>query len=188
MALLAPVMALSALGALAAVTAPVGACLLCFTTYSERLRVCQLFVGIEGPALQKCEDAFTAAFQGLRDTEINYDERSHLHDIFTQVTHLLQETAATHRIQERSRRFRCRGCYSTLCGLPLDCPIQDMEVIRGDQAMFSCEVNFELPEEITYSWKFVGGGVSRGGASGKLAKRLDEVRHHRAVLCSEIPR
>lgn len=32
---------------------------------------------------------------------------------------------------------------------------------RGDQAMFSCTVNFQLPkEEITYSWKFAGGGVS----------------------------
>lgn len=37
---------------------------------------------------------------------------------------------------------------------------------RGDQAMFSCTVNFQLPkEEITYSWKFAGGGVSWSGAS-----------------------
>lgn len=25
-------------------------------------------------------------------------------------------------LQEVSRRFRCRGCYSTVCDLPLDCP------------------------------------------------------------------
>lgn len=37
---------------------------------------------------------------------------------------------------------------------------------RGDQAMFSCTVNFQLPkEEITYSWRFAGGGVSQGVAS-----------------------
>lgn len=39
---------------------------------------------------------------------------------------------------------------------------------RGHQAKFSCTVNFQLPqEEITYSWKFAGGGVSRSGASAK---------------------
>lgn len=39
---------------------------------------------------------------------------------------------------------------------------------RGDQAMFSCTVNFQLPkEEITYSWKFAGGGVSRGVACAR---------------------
>lgn len=37
---------------------------------------------------------------------------------------------------------------------------------RGDQAMFSCTVNFQLPEEeIMYSWKFAGGGVSWREAS-----------------------
>lgn len=54
---------------------------------------------------------------------------------------------------------------------PAPSSVQDVTVIRGDQAMFSCIVNFQLPkEEITYSWKFAGGGVSRGGAG---AKRLD---------------
>ncbi|XP_024903803.1 sperm acrosome membrane-associated protein 6 isoform X10 [Pteropus alecto] len=63
-------------------------------------------------------------------------------------------------LQEVSRRFRCRGCYSTVCDLPLDCPVQDVTVTRGDQAMFSCTVNFQLPkEEITYSWRFAGGGL-----------------------------
>lgn len=32
---------------------------------------------------------------------------------------------------------------------------------RGDQALFSCIVAFQLPEsEVSYSWKFAGGGVS----------------------------
>uniref|UniRef100_A0ABI0NY03 Sperm acrosome associated 6 n=1 Tax=Bos taurus TaxID=9913 RepID=A0ABI0NY03_BOVIN len=61
-------------------------------------------------------------------------------------------------LQEVTRRFRCRGCYSKVCDLPLDCPVQDLTVTRGRQAMFSCTVNFQLPkEEITYSWKFAGG-------------------------------
>nr|XP_019573839.1 PREDICTED: sperm acrosome membrane-associated protein 6 isoform X2 [Rhinolophus sinicus] len=151
----------------------------------------QTFAGLEGPELEKCEEAFLAAFKGLLDTEINYDERSHLHDAFTQMTHSLQEMATAQGsfevafpdaaekmrnviiqlkevkacippcgLQEVARRFRCRGCYSTVCDLPLDCPVQDLTVTRGDQAMFSCTVNFQLPkEEITYSWKFAGGGL-----------------------------
>lgn len=48
---------------------------------------------------------------------------------------------------------------------------------RGDQAMFSCTVNFQLPkEEITYSWKFAEGGVSRGGARAEVFWR--RVRLH----------
>ncbi|XP_063109306.1 sperm acrosome membrane-associated protein 6 isoform X4 [Cavia porcellus] len=116
----------------------------------------------------------------------DYEERSHLHDNFTQMTLSLQEEAAAGGsfevafpaaaekmkrailelkkvqpcvppcgIQEVARRFRCQGCYSTLCDLPLDCPVQDMTVSRGDQALFSCVVGFLLPkEEITYSWSF----------------------------------
>ncbi|XP_054528650.1 sperm acrosome membrane-associated protein 6 isoform X7 [Pan troglodytes] len=121
----------------------------------------------------------------------DYDERSHLHDTFTQMTHALQELAAAQGsfevafpdaaekmkkvitqlkeaqacippcgLQEFARRFLCSGCYSRVCDLPLDCPVQDVTVTRGDQAMFSCIVNFQLPkEEITYSWKFAGGGL-----------------------------
>ncbi|XP_077919656.1 sperm acrosome membrane-associated protein 6 isoform X3 [Halichoerus grypus] len=94
MALLAPGSAVpSALVALMVFRAPAWACLLCFTSYKERVRICQIFAGIEGPELEKCEEAFTVAFKGLLDTEINYDERSHLHDAFTQMTHSLEEMA-----------------------------------------------------------------------------------------------
>lgn len=95
-------------------------------------------------------------------------------------------------VQEVTRRFYCWGCFSTVCDLPLDCPgevaaqarqgrggacvgppeslflsspVQDVTVKRGDQALFSCIVGFQLPEsELTYSWKFAGGGVSRDRA------------------------
>ncbi|XP_037675904.1 sperm acrosome membrane-associated protein 6 isoform X8 [Choloepus didactylus] len=63
-------------------------------------------------------------------------------------------------LQEFSRLFRCRGCYSTVCDLPLDCPVKDVTVAQGDQALFSCAVNFQLPEEeVAYSWKFAEGGA-----------------------------
>ncbi|XP_045703241.1 sperm acrosome membrane-associated protein 6 [Phyllostomus hastatus] len=214
-----------AMMALTVFGAPTWACLFCFTSYSERLLVCQTFVGMEGPKLKKCEEAFTAAFQRLQDTEINYDERSHLHDSFTQMTHSLQEVATAQGsfevafldaadqmrkvitqlkevpacippcgLQELSRRFRCHGCYSTVCDLPLDCPVQDVTVNRGDQAMFSCTVNFQLPkEEITYSWKFAGGGVRTQDlaffremrrAHGYLARiRPVQPTHHGTFSC-----
>ncbi|XP_061242436.1 sperm acrosome membrane-associated protein 6 [Bos javanicus] len=192
MAWLAPWSAvLPSLAAFAVFGASAWACLLCFTSYEERLQICQIFAGLDSPDLGKCEEAFADAFKGLLDTEINYEERGQLHDAFTQMTHSLQEMATAQGsfrvaflraaekmqkiilqlkevqvcippcgLQEVTRRFRCRGCYSKVCDLPLDCPVQDLTVTRGRQAMFSCTVNFQLPkEEITYSWKFAGGGL-----------------------------
>lgn len=60
-----------ALVALTVLGAPAWACLLCFTSYSERIRICQTFVGVAGPKVEKCEKALEAAFEGLLDTEIS---------------------------------------------------------------------------------------------------------------------
>ncbi|XP_070307732.1 sperm acrosome membrane-associated protein 6 isoform X3 [Odocoileus virginianus] len=92
-------------------------------------------------SLRKCRPAFLPAGPWLGETDGPRTQRSH-----------------PIGLQEVTRRFRCRGCYSKVCDLPLDCPVQDLTVTRGRQAMFSCTVNFQLPkEEITYSWKFAGG-------------------------------
>ncbi|MXQ98787.1 hypothetical protein E5288_WYG021856 [Bos mutus] len=176
MAWLAPWSAvLPSLAAFAVFGASAWACLLCFTSYEERLQICQIFAGLDSPDLGKCEEAFADAFKGLLDTEISeetipcspsssldgvpgdYEERGQLHDAFTQMTHSLQEMATaqgsfrvaflraaekmqkiilqlkedgpqTQRsyppgLQEVTRRFRCRGCYSKVCDLPLDCPV-----------------------------------------------------------------
>lgn len=64
-----------ALVALAALGPPAWACLLCFTSYSERHRICRIFVGVEGLEVEKCEEAFSAAFEGLLDTEISEETR-----------------------------------------------------------------------------------------------------------------
>lgn len=61
----------SALVALMVLRAPAWACLLCFTSYKERMRICQIFIGVQSRELQKCEEAFAAAFEGLLDTEIS---------------------------------------------------------------------------------------------------------------------
>ncbi|NP_001156381.1 sperm acrosome membrane-associated protein 6 precursor [Mus musculus] len=201
------------------------ACLFCFTTYEERLRVCQLFVGREETKINLCRNELEGAFEDLKDMKINYDERSYLHDEFTQMTVSLQEKAARRRepfwlafkdaaaklkrtiehlkkapacippcgLQEVARLFHCSGCFSKLCDLPLDCPVQDMLVNRGDQALFSCIVAFELPEsEITYSWKFVGGVRTKDvtyfrdmpGAHGYLARiRPVQPKHGGTFSC-----
>ncbi|XP_029327504.1 sperm acrosome membrane-associated protein 6 isoform X1 [Mus caroli] len=226
------------------------ACLFCFTTYEERLRVCQLFVGREETKISLCRDELEGAFEDLKDTKINYDERSYLHDEFTQMTVSLHEKAARREpfwlafkdaarklkrtiehlkkapacippcgVQEVARLFHCSGCFSKLCDLPLDCPgervgkagmprggacadlqelsglfpVQDMLVNRGDQALFSCIVAFQLPEsEITYSWKFVGGVRTRDvtyfrdmpGAHGYLARiRPVQPKHGGTFSC-----
>ncbi|XP_021101934.1 sperm acrosome membrane-associated protein 6 isoform X4 [Heterocephalus glaber] len=146
-----------------------------------------------GPAPRRAvgEETLTTRTTG------DYEERSRLHDTFTQMTLSLQEEAVARGsfevafpaaaekmkrailqlkkvqpcippcgIQEASRRFHCRGCYSTVCDLPLDCPVQDVTVGRGDQAMFSCVVGFPLAEEeIAYSWSFAGGGLRTRDAS-----------------------
>lgn len=62
-----------ALLALVALGAAAQACLLCFTSYSQRLRICHMFTGRLGPEQEKCEEAFTAAFKGLLDVEFGED-------------------------------------------------------------------------------------------------------------------
>uniref|UniRef100_A0A452SP72 Sperm acrosome associated 6 n=1 Tax=Ursus americanus TaxID=9643 RepID=A0A452SP72_URSAM len=165
----------SALVALMVFRAPAWACLLCFTSHKERIRICQIFAGTEGPELEKCEEAFAVAFKGLLDTEISEetchflrgpggsfkvafpDAAEKMRKVITQLKEV-RACIPPCGLQEVARRFHCRGCYSTVCDLPLDCPVQDLTVIRGHQAKFSCTVNFQLPkEEITYSWKFAGG-------------------------------
>ncbi|XP_012883068.1 PREDICTED: uncharacterized protein LOC105994184 [Dipodomys ordii] len=169
------------------------ACLMCFVTDKERIRICQMFVGMKAWKTKECDEKFQLAFKDLLKTEINYDERNNLHDSFTQMVHSLQETAVAKGewvyikafskaaeemkkailqlkkvpacvppcgVQELTRRFICDGCYSLICKLPLNCPVKDVTVNRGDQAMFSCVVDFQLPkEDISYSWKFAKGGV-----------------------------
>lgn len=60
-----------ALVALSIFRAPTWACLFCFTSHEERLRICQIFTGMEGPELEMCEKEFTAAFKGLEDIQIS---------------------------------------------------------------------------------------------------------------------
>nr|XP_038947122.1 sperm acrosome membrane-associated protein 6 isoform X13 [Rattus norvegicus] len=136
------------------------ACLFCFTTHEERLSLCRMFVGSEDSKIRKCRDALTDAFEGFSDMEINYDERSHLHDEFTQMTVFLQEVAAVQGSFWKAFTSAAAKLKRTIEHLK---KVQDMLVNRGDQALFSCIVAFQLPEsEVTYSWKYAGGGPDSG--------------------------
>lgn len=47
------------------------ACLFCFTTYEERLHLCQMFVGRDDYKIRRCTDDLKAAFDTLLDVEIS---------------------------------------------------------------------------------------------------------------------
>ncbi|XP_069918665.1 sperm acrosome membrane-associated protein 6 isoform X3 [Oryctolagus cuniculus] len=191
-------MAIRVLAALLALGVPAGACLLCFTTYSQRLRLCHMFAGRPGPEIDKCEAAFTAAFKTLSDVEINYDEKSHLHDTFTQMTHSLQELAAaggSYRIGFAGAARKMKNAILQLKQAQACIPpcVRDVMVPRGDQAMFPCVVNYQLPqEEIAYSWKFAEGLRTQDvnyfrdvpGAHGYLARiRPVQSKHSGTFSC-----
>ncbi|XP_038947042.1 sperm acrosome membrane-associated protein 6 isoform X5 [Rattus norvegicus] len=175
------------------------ACLFCFTTHEERLSLCRMFVGSEDSKIRKCRDALTDAFEGFSDMEINYDERSHLHDEFTQMTVFLQEVAAVQGSFWKAFTSAAAKLKRTIEHLKKaqDCIppcVQDMLVNRGDQALFSCIVAFQLPEsEVTYSWKYAGGGVRTQdvsyfrdlpGSHGYLARiRPVQPRHSGTFSC-----
>ncbi|XP_058530568.1 sperm acrosome membrane-associated protein 6 isoform X5 [Ochotona princeps] len=186
MALVVPaVLALVALGAAAQ------ACLPCFTSHSQRLRICHMFTGRLGPEQEKCEEAFTAAFRGLLDVEFDYSQRSHLHDTFTQMTHSLEELAVSRGSYKVGFANAARKMKMAISQIK---PVQDVLVTRGDQAMFSCVVNFQLPqEEISYSWLFAEGGLRTQdvnyfrevpGARGYLARILPvQPKHSGTFSC-----
>ncbi|XP_058530567.1 sperm acrosome membrane-associated protein 6 isoform X4 [Ochotona princeps] len=194
MALVVPaVLALVALGAAAQ------ACLPCFTSHSQRLRICHMFTGRLGPEQEKCEEAFTAAFRGLLDVEfgsykVGFANAARKMKMAISQIKPAQACIPPCGLQDLARLFRCRGCYSRSCNLPLDCPVQDVLVTRGDQAMFSCVVNFQLPqEEISYSWLFAEGGLRTQdvnyfrevpGARGYLARILPvQPKHSGTFSC-----
>ncbi|XP_046322044.1 sperm acrosome membrane-associated protein 6 isoform X2 [Marmota monax] len=98
------------------------------------------------------EDAFPAAAEEMKKAILQLKE--------------VQPCVPPCGVQEVARRFFCNKCFSSLCKLPLDCPVQDVTVNRGEQAMFSCVVGFQLPpEEVTYTWKFAAGGMRTGDVS-----------------------
>lgn len=68
----------SGLRALLVLRASAWACLLCFTTYTERVSICRMFAGLQGPRIDQCKEALTAAFQGLSDMEISEEDYTDL--------------------------------------------------------------------------------------------------------------
>ncbi|OBS70016.1 hypothetical protein A6R68_01446, partial [Neotoma lepida] len=169
------------------------ACLFCFTTHEERLRVCQMFVGTEGSKLGQCKDALTAAFEGLSDMEIRSFKTA-----FPSAAAKMKRTIR-HLKKGKGAALGYQGKGGARAGLPEPpcfSSVQDVSVKRGDQALFSCIVGFQLPEsELTYSWKFAAGGLRTQdvsyfrdvpGAHGYLARIRPVQPTHRGTFSCAI--
>ncbi|XP_072463911.1 sperm acrosome membrane-associated protein 6 [Notamacropus eugenii] len=181
-------------------------CLLCFTSEPDRQRLCQLFTGLKSRQSSQCRAQLTEAFQGLTHTQINYAERAHLHDAFTQTIFTLEEKAAAKEsykvaflaaaqsieevikelskapacvppcgFQELARLFFCNSCAAHDCDLPLECPIRDLPVPVGGQAVFSCAVPFSTPPELTYTWLFAGNIRTRDLSYFRVIPRAQDI-------------
>ncbi|XP_056652941.1 sperm acrosome membrane-associated protein 6 isoform X3 [Monodelphis domestica] len=116
--------------------------------YAERARVQDAFsqtistLEEKAAAKESYEVAFLKAAQNLKD-----------------VVDKLSKAPACEPpcgFQEVSRLFHCKVCAARDCNLPLECPIQDLLVPVGGQAIFSCSVPFPIPSELTYTWLFAG--------------------------------
>lgn len=57
--------------ALTVLRASAWACLLCFTDYSERVRICQAFVGMDDEEVKKCDTEFWEAFKNLSNVDFS---------------------------------------------------------------------------------------------------------------------
>ncbi|XP_012589055.1 PREDICTED: uncharacterized protein LOC105854458 isoform X3 [Condylura cristata] len=179
MALLVP----TALVALTILRAPAWACLLCFTTSNQRYDVCRALVFWPWDR-GKCQKSLENAFQHLQHLDIRYEDRPELQKEFLDTLDDLKKWPRRSKLklspyqhpfdgaaqamqeimklkpglQEQIRYYSCQECTPLTCNLPLDCPVQDVTVIRGRQARFSCTVNFTLPhKDVTYIWKFAEG-------------------------------
>uniref|UniRef100_H0XK74 Uncharacterized protein n=1 Tax=Otolemur garnettii TaxID=30611 RepID=H0XK74_OTOGA len=101
-----------ALLALVVLRASTWACLICFTTYTERLRICKMFAGMNSPELKRCEEVFTDAFQGLEDIEIS-EETFQLHQGPQSQRQRLKDTE-TGKTQGDRKRERGEGAETQI--------------------------------------------------------------------------
>ncbi|XP_034029461.1 sperm acrosome membrane-associated protein 6 [Thalassophryne amazonica] len=60
-------------------------------------------------------------------------------------------------IQGVDKDYNCSTCMYNPCNYPLDCPIQDVEVMETDRTRMWCNVQFQLPKDIMVIWRFAQG-------------------------------
>ncbi|XP_013872075.1 sperm acrosome membrane-associated protein 6 [Austrofundulus limnaeus] len=50
--------------------------------------------------------------------------------------------------------YNCITCQYDSCEFPLDCPVEDIEVMENSRSRMWCEVPFDLPADIEVIWRF----------------------------------
>ncbi|XP_057262488.1 sperm acrosome membrane-associated protein 6-like [Pezoporus wallicus] len=56
--------------------------------------------------------------------------------------------------QPDSRVFQCATCRIMDCKLPVDCPVQDMQVHTDEAVTLLCDVPFAIPPNLPVTWMF----------------------------------
>ncbi|XP_012589058.1 PREDICTED: uncharacterized protein LOC105854458 isoform X6 [Condylura cristata] len=153
MALLVP----TALVALTILRAPAWACLLCFTTSNQRYDVCRALVFWPWDR-GKCQKSLENAFQHLQHLDIRYEDRPELQKEFLDTLDDLKKWPRRSKLKLSPYQHPFDGAAQAMQEIMKLKPVQDVTVIRGRQARFSCTVNFTLPhKDVTYIWKFAEG-------------------------------
>ncbi|XP_038141446.1 sperm acrosome membrane-associated protein 6 [Cyprinodon tularosa] len=50
--------------------------------------------------------------------------------------------------------YNCITCQYDSCEFPLDCPVEEIEVMENHKAQMWCDVAFDLPSDIEVIWRF----------------------------------
>uniref|UniRef100_A0A4X2KPN8 Ig-like domain-containing protein n=1 Tax=Vombatus ursinus TaxID=29139 RepID=A0A4X2KPN8_VOMUR len=170
-------------------------CLLCFTSETDRQRVCRLFTSQKSRQGSQCGAQLMEAFRGLTHTQISEEPPSP--GELTHRTHQRWREGGGPRtfragalglaassllppprpqgFQEVARLFFCNSCAAHDCDLPLECPIRDLLVPVGGQAAFSCSTSFSTPSELTYTWLFAGNIRTRDLSYFRVMPRARDV-------------
>uniref|UniRef100_A0A8D0BKR5 Ig-like domain-containing protein n=1 Tax=Salvator merianae TaxID=96440 RepID=A0A8D0BKR5_SALMN len=94
--------------------------------------------------------------------------------------------------QKEARQYQCSSCSMVDCQLPIDCPIQDMHKLEGETALLRCEVQFQIPSDCSYRWKFIRDARTRElyffqdmnfGYNPSLLIRPTLGSHHGSYVC-----
>ncbi|XP_024123852.1 sperm acrosome membrane-associated protein 6 isoform X6 [Oryzias melastigma] len=53
--------------------------------------------------------------------------------------------------------YNCETCSYDSCEFPLDCPVEEIEVMENSRSRLWCDVPFDLPADIEVIWRFAEG-------------------------------
>ncbi|XP_034290823.1 sperm acrosome membrane-associated protein 6 isoform X4 [Pantherophis guttatus] len=154
------------------------ACLNCFSTAAQRLRICQYFWGYQSEKHQTCLGTLESAFRPLSKTQVDVSEIEKLKDAFGRVVFYLEEKGmakapfqeavpeAVNEVEKEIAQLKAGKAIRknlTTTDVPLvpswiaSYPLiaQDIHKLEGDATFLNCEVAFQTSSDRTFRWKFV---------------------------------